>query len=384
MASEVNPKVGSLIMSGMGLVFTLVGSLLVYFAVDGYLFYQSSLNWPQSDANLLELNFKQDETGTIVDELSLKYSYTVNDKTYEGSAVYHGGPSLTWNDQEMIYEELSKQKGTIKIYVNPQDPEDSFIKQQFPEESLMFGSGGGIFATFGVAILLFGLSMFYREYKRDALKAEYPDESWRWFPEWHTGVVKAQRKKTMIFFIFGLVIWFQFVLILFIAARDDLRSVSLISIVCYGAITLWVFFLFMFARSVIRQIKYGTSTVKLDPAPGIIGGKLIAEIQAPAYLRPQTDIYIRLQCSILKEVGTVGDRRSKSETLWEADQHVSPRDGNFKKSALIPIEFDLADNLPEANGTTTTWSLEAFCKTEGMDWQETFWIPVFQNNAPDN
>ena len=100
-------------------------------------------------------------------------------------------------------------------------------------------------------------------------------------------------------------------------------------------------------------------------------------------MRPQNTIHIRLRYTILKEIGTVEDRRSKSEILWEATQHVSPTDNSFKKSAIIPVVFDIAENLPEANGTTVVWSLEASCETEGIDWQETFWIPVFKKDTSD-
>lgn len=134
------------------------------------------------------------------------------------------------------------------------------------------------------------------------------------------------------------------------------------------------YFLFLGARARIRMRKFGTSTLTIKNARGVIGGTLSGTIQCSKEFQPKGPYRLSLAC-MERKVTEDGERTSKKAvTVWSDQKSVDSAQAHA--SAGIRVDFSIPKNLPPSTGWVY-WTLKVSAPMPGVNYQASFTVPVF-------
>lgn len=221
-----------------------------------------------------------------------------------------------------------------------------------------------------------------RQRSQVKLEADFPDQPWRWRPEWNAGRIAADGRRAVAVTWFFALVWNA---ISWTAAGTAWFKHS------SGEKVIWLVLLFPLVGllvlgsaiyQTIRARKFGRPVFLPASVPGVIGGYLGGVIQVPAALRPDEDVTLALQACRTTAHGTGKDRRVQSEVLWEHEVRVVRE--NLPVTATgtdIPVLFHIPAGQPASDVTTrdprTYWRLTAKAPVAGVDFAAAFEVPVF-------
>ena len=214
------------------------------------------------------------------------------------------------------------------------------------------------------------------------LKAQHPDEPWRWRKEWvEKRATHSHLQDGLVLLGIALVwnaLWGGAIWYLFFEAEDPspIRWVML-PFAAFGPLLL-----VGAVRGLYNGIRYQRSTLLLDTVPQPAGRRFIARVQMPSL--PDGDVWSELLCAMRRT------QRSHGETLWKKEQQI-PR-ASIQQTAdawNIPIDFELPADAKETADLgqpgEISWTLTI---TLGKDrhspvTQASFPIPVFGGRAEE-
>jgi hypothetical protein len=248
--------------------------------------------------------------------------------------------------------------------------------------ALVFGGAG-----FGLNAAVVGGRKRVGEIAR--LRAKYPDEPWRWRPEWGAGRVESSTRQKMVVSAGFAALWNLISLpgaIVaipeFIETREwPILLVFLFPVVGCGLIV-WA------VRAAIRYRKYGVSVFELAHVPGVVGRGVGGLARTSVPVRPVGGFEVKLVCVNRYTTGSGDDRSTKEKILWQETRTVQDVDHDWGGAGtVIPVAFRLPQDAPESDDRNsdnqTIWRLELDADVPGVDYHVQFEIPVFRTAESD-
>jgi hypothetical protein len=215
-----------------------------------------------------------------------------------------------------------------------------------------------------------------------------PDEPWLWTDAWRDGRIRSTSS------------WGTAAIVIVFAAIWNAAVAGGGLAVYWSGGDLWsrpagVVFLVIFALVgvaliacavylVLSAMKYPPTVFEMSAVPGVLGGHLGGSIDIPAPVPAGAEARVKLEC-----VRTVHSRSAGPETgtLWQSELTATiPGGGRLPVAFTIPFNLPPSE-LPELRGRPSaspfSWSLSVRVSLPGVDYIETFEVPVFATRASD-
>lgn len=377
----LSEKAGSVVLTLFGVPFALVGLFVFYFMVWEPLSIQDeSKNWLEVKAKVSD--FEVDKKSGFVMGKYPEFIYTVEGKEYKTSRLYLDSNIPPFEDHKAIFltlKEAQVKDAAVVIYVNPNDHSQAVLFNEISEDLLMPAVFSSIFFLAGCGIMTGGFFMFRKSGKKASAKLQNPDKEWMWDSKWNSGYVIPDRKSNLIVGMIFLIFWFGMSGIPAVVLYEEFLEGGSVMYISLSMGALGLLFVYFYIKSVFKYRKFGQSKLKLITFPGIIGKSFKGEIEAPFFMRPEGDYYFRLDCKRHYSTGTGDSRKSHTDLLHEDSWSIDPDDARARNEAvIIPVEFDIPKDLPASNEDGIFWTLKVYAETVGLDWSETYTIPVFK------
>ena len=373
----LSEKGGSIFLTLFGVPFFIVGCLILYFMVlSPYFMLKDSQTWPEVNAEILDLQYAEK-----IQPLTVKYSYIYEGKNYVSNSLYLD-LDFTFNEsQKSIYLALKvafDKSAKVSAYVNPENPQQSALFRELKDDDIMLAVVGSIFAVVGLCIIIGGLFMYRSASAKEFYQKENPDEPWMWDKVWRLGLSKPERKSNLIIGFIFICFWYGLTAVIFLVFYKESLEQESLSYISSGMALFGVLFIYFYIKRVFKYKKYGQSYLDIKTLPGRLGQEFKGEIYAPFFLRPEGDIYFSIDCRHHYSEGTGDDRRSKTDLLYKHEFSVAPEKARSSQDAfVIPVSFQLPEDKP-ASSNSIFWTLNAYAATVGIDWSETYKIPVYK------
>lgn len=219
-------------------------------------------------------------------------------------------------------------------------------------------------------------------------RAVFPEEPWRWLPEWEDGTIRPESPRQMaIYWIFSLV-FSAFGIYLLLHWDDVIKdgpsgyvflSVPLLG---FGLLTHTIF-------ATIRHSKWEDTLCVLGTYPGVIGGTLCATIQTSAPADHLHEGVVRLTCYAYNPEHGTDTGQGTRKLLWKDEKKLDRDLIEFsgKGSATIPVRISIPDSCepttPGIHAVRIQWELSVLASGRGMDLSVNYVVPVFQLNKRD-
>jgi len=232
-------------------------------------------------------------------------------------------------------------------------------------------------------ILWHARSLFQDVDKQKKLRSQFPNEPWRWKPEWTGGVVVDSPGILMGCFGYTALFWNAFGTIALIEVlnrnpfAEDKKAYLIFLVPLIGLAMLGCFVYFYF-----QNRKYGKSQLRLKTFPGVIGEEFVAVLTIPTTVLPSEGIRVKLENSRTVSKGSsLNDHagHSTTTTFWEEEKTLTSWK-HFQRQTIIEMSFQIP-----AEGRPTTmdlhsnfeWGLIVEIKTAGTDYWASFEVPIF-------
>lgn len=262
------------------------------------------------------------------------------------------------------------------------------------KNGLGLGLFGLVFSGVGFGLLVGAILGFRSQKRAAAFEAARPEEPWLWREDWARGQITASTKGTMRIAWALAAFWNAISSGAFAAflnshgRRDAVSYIILIFPLVGLGLVAWAI------RETIEWKKFGQSTFKMLPVPGVIGGRLSGAIETSVKIRPAEGFHLRLVCVNRITSGSGKESSTTEYILWEDEKTIvrellddDPRRTGIPVSFQIPFEARDSDNYDARN--RIIWRLEVRAKVPGVGYAAIFEVPIFRTaesteaSAPD-
>ncbi len=246
---------------------------------------------------------------------------------------------------------------------------------------LLFGvvfSGVGFGLIF---VALYGARQLQRQQRR---QAEHPAEPWLWREDWAQGRAHSKTRTNTIagwvFTIFWNLISMPVAFLVLPKAAQQKGAIAYIMLIFPVA---GIFLLIHTIRQTIALYEFGNTSFEMSSLPGVVGRELKGNIQARFPHSPDHGVHLRLSC-VHRVTSGSGNSRSTWETIvWRDEADLSPAQlYPGPAGTTIPVDFRIPlDAQPTETRTPSdefVWVLEALADVPGVDYHDTFEVPVFR------
>lgn len=266
------------------------------------------------------------------------------------------------------------------------------IEQGDEERTIGLGAVGGAFSFLGA--LTIGLVVWADRARGLAkqLKTLHPDAPWMWKPDWASGRIEGSNRFLAIGISLFALVWnaVSWPMVPFlleeIEGGDDRGWVGLV-FPLVGLGIAW-----MAVEAVRRKRKFGVSQLELITLPGWIGGDFEARLHTRTYFDAPEGFGVLLKCEERHTSEASGTSKTSGGssttyvTLYEGRMSVGPE--RFERSARggrVPIRFSIPSDCRPTEDLdariSVHWTLGIHARTEGIDFDTSFEIPIYQRRA---
>ncbi|TBW59616.1 DUF3592 domain-containing protein [Marinobacter halodurans] len=344
-----------------GLVFLVAGLGVLVFSPLATLYeHVGSAGWVrvQATLNQIELHSHRGDDSTTW-SVDATYTYRIGGHTYTGHRVgYDIGSDNIGDYQRQLVSRMRRisAQGPVAIWVNPDDPAESYLVRELRWKKLLFGGlFGVVFAVAGVAVLLLGR-------RRRRLAAD------------PTEIFSSQRYGHWVFGFMA----FMFLAISLpgvLAVPDEFADGNwlVLLVLLFPLAGLWLARLAWVSRRNWRY--YGPMPLRPDPAPGQVGGDVGGQIRLS---RPEIDApwQVTLQC--VRVSIRSGKNSSRSERIIWQDRQV-PYVHTEGPGAVVAFRFTPPAELPPSDDSgreQVLWRLVLDGPREPVALERTYELPV--------
>lgn len=340
-------------------------------------------SWEIVPAKIIKVELEESrnkESSTY--QVLAEYQYSFQGKKYDADRVGLSTEKDNIGSYHCnLYERLKKARQgnkTVDCFVDPQDPTQSLLDRTIRPVMIAFM----VPFVLGFGIVGFGLigGAFYASRKLAAiskLEEANPEAPWLWREDWKRGVVESSANHQLMFMGIFTTLWgvisFPIAFIMLSDNQDNpwwvVLLVMLFPTVGVGLIAYVVLLL-------LRTKKFGASTFRLGNSPGLIGGKLTGVVMAPQIIRNAKSFKTKLVCT---QTVSSGDD-TKEKVLWQDSRKLKQTLSSDQPDRVgLPIVFTIpSDCLSTSGEDRIVWKLRVQAKTEGIDYDEEFEVPIFR------
>lgn len=211
--TSITSRSGSIFLTVFALPFLGVGLFMGFLMVKSLVDQQQMASWDEVPATLIDVHMEVDSGGDSTSyKVTAQYHYEYKGRNYRGDRVgIHSSSDNLGKYHQRMSRRLKKAMNaghTVPAYVNPKKPSHSVLDRKVRIEKigfsalflLVFGGAGGV-------MLFFSIKGKGLQKIADDLEAEYPDEPWKWNPDWAKREIPSESKSTMWFAIGFALFW---------------------------------------------------------------------------------------------------------------------------------------------------------------------------------
>jgi hypothetical protein len=249
--------------------------------------------------------------------------------------------------------------------------------------------GSAALVLFGASVaLVIGGSQGRRRQRLVAdLQGSFPDSPWMWREDWAQARCASRLKISVLATWVLALLWngicVPLVYFTFTTITAETLHKNPLILMAFIFPLAGIGMLVSAVRSTMRRIEFGKTCFLMSPPPGVIGGHLRGNIQARFPHGAAKGVQLKLTC-----VNRVVTGSGKNQSVWEKirwrEQQMVPAERLMPgpDGALIPVDFQIPnDALAWDNrnpNDAILWLLEAAVDVPGVDYRDTFEVPVFR------
>ena len=265
---------------------------------------------------------------------------------------------------------------------------EAFLGQMEMSQVLSFGFMGLLCGGAGLLVIIASMKGYEFEKHQEERRSRNPDEPWLWRDDWAAGLIKGSNQSVILIWLAALVLnlivtpYSLSVVGIVVLERGDVAALIILMFPLAGAV-----FLVWAIRATLHRNKFGTSFLKLETLPGVIGGHLKGVIRIPVALLLEEDPLLILTCTRRTSIGSNSDS-DYEKILWQERQVIrKERIKAQPHGSSIPFTFDIPYKVEETDRETVNnpllWHLEAAASVPGVDYEAKFQVPVFRTQESD-
>ena len=382
--------------------------------------WQEMRSWQPVAAQLLEVSGSDSDTRA-------RYRYSVNGSAHENDRVYVA--EFTDNIGSYhgdLQKELRAKRyngGTVTVWFNPLDPEQSVIDRDMR---------WGLFALmvgFCSIFILIGLGVVYASMKPgrndahsktpslSALRSEWKERQkdpafresflefsrsrtaatsvqqaidvsqrdWKKRKGWNSALISSDMKVGIwVIWVFAAA-WNAISFPLLYAFVDEWNKGNHAILLGLLFPLVGAFLLYKAITMTIGYRRFGKILYEMDPWPGAIGGNVGGRVHIPNWrsgrsMGQRFKARVRLEC-VYTYVSGSGKNRSRSESIKWAEEG-EPKVERAGPGLSLAFRFEVPEGLPESDveqsGAYHFWRLSAEVERSGVDIRRRYNIPVFR------
>jgi hypothetical protein len=381
-------RTGSVALMLFALPFAGVGVGALVWGASDVLAWQRMSAWTAVSANLLTVNLEEhDGDDSTTYETTATYRYNVAGQDYTSTRVAIGSGADNLGDfQRDIYWQLrsAQDSGTpVMAYVDPQNPASAVLNRDLRYGLVVFK---------GIFVLLFGgvgFGMLFgarhggnKLAAEEILQEQFPNEPWRWRPEWASGRIPGSARTAAYVAIGFAVVWNLISLPAGVFLPAEIASgnwpaaIGLLFPLVGIGLAVWAI------RSWLRLKRFKVATLVLQRTPVALGGRLKGTIRVDAEVPIATDFKLELVCSEETVSGSGKNRHRSERMMWQKEWRVPRHQCQIGPTLTsIPVDVTVPADQPTTTPTDDTpkieWRLDVTGECPGPDFWSRFELPVF-------
>lgn len=355
------------------------------FAISGQMMESWQMqSWVPVQAYLKDAGYETypgDDTSTYEAFATYTYQYRGQDYANDRVAIA-GGADNIGDYQTDLGRRLSmlwSRGEQIRVYVNPENPNDSIIDREL-RWGLMGFKAIFLFVFGGIGLGLI-IRVLRARKPADTTDSIYQAQPWLLNDNWKTSVIRSSSKSSM-YFTWGIAAFWNlisaplpFVTYREIVEKDNYAALFALLFPLIGiGMIVWA------ARRTLEWRRFGAAPVVLDPFPGAIGGNVGGVIDINLPYVPGTEFRLTLT-SIYSYISGSGDNRRRNETAKWQNSLVAQAESGANGTRLafrFDVPGDLSESDAEQNGNDYyLWRLNVQADLAGVDFDRDYEIPVY-------
>jgi len=375
------------------LPFAGVGVGAFVWAVITLLGWHAASSWVEVPAELISVGLEaHDGDDATTYQAAATYRYEYGGQTYTSRRVAIDSGSDNIGDfQQRVYNGLRaahERHAAVPAYVDPAKPADAVLNRELRVGLLAIK---GVFALVfgGVGFgLLFGARIGGKKLAAGrALREQFPNEPWRWRPEWANGRIASSARGVAYVAISFAVLWNLISLPLLFVVPDEIAggntaaAIGLLFPLIGVGLAAWAI------RAWLRLKRFKVATLTLDRMPVALGGRLKGSVRVEAAVPVTAEFRLDLACVESRTTGSGKNRSTHERMLWQKQWRV-PRHQCQVTAAFTTIPVDAP--VPAEQPATTVddepaeiaWRLDVTGECPGPDFWSRFVLPVFATAIP--
>jgi hypothetical protein len=255
---------------------------------------------------------------------------------------------------------------------------------------LFLGLFGLVFGGTGVWMILRAVRGYKSFQQVDERKIQHPAKPWLWRENWASGLIQDSNRSSLSYVWFFAVLWnlISAPLAFMVLPREVLQNRNYPALLGLLFPLVGVGLLIWAIRATLRWKKFGTSVLKLETLPGVIGGHLKAILQTPIPLFAEEGLSLKLTC-INRRVTGSGKNRSVNEKILWRERQVIPKERIEAggPGSSIPFTFQIPYDSRETDrknmDNAILWYVDAAASVPGVDYGTQFEVPLFRTAESD-
>ena len=356
--------------------------------------WHEAAGWAPVPAEIVavELEEHTDSEDDTTYQTTATYRYGYGGTSYTGTrvAIDTGSDNIGQFQHRLYYDLRAAQENRTPVtaYVDPDDPTKAVLNRELrPGLFAMKGLFAIVFGGVGFGLLFGARYAAKKMVAEEKLRDRFPDEPWRWKPEWANGRIAGSARTAAYVAIGFAVLWnlisLPAALIVpgAIAGGNTAAAVALLFPLIGLGLAAWAI------RTWLALRRFKVATLVLQRMPVALGGRLTGTIRVEAEVPVTTDFGLELACVETLTRGTKKSRETEERLVWQKQWRVPRHQCQIGSFTTIPIDVAVPADQPATtmeDGDKVAWHLEITGECPGPDFWSRFDLPIFDTgDAPD-
>jgi hypothetical protein len=370
------------------LPFAAVGSGALVWSLKDVLAWQRMSAWTAVSAQVLDVELEEhdgDDSTTYETTATYRYNYSGRDYTSDRVAIGSGADNIGDFQRDLYWRLRTAQESgsPVTAYVDPANPSDAVLNRDLRWGLLVFkGMFALVFGIVGFGLLFGAVLGRNRLAASKGLEERFPNEPWRWRPEWANGRISSSTRTMAYVATVFAVLWNLISLPVLVFVPSEIADGNAIAAVALLFPLIGIGLAAWAIRSWWQIKRFKVATLTLQRVPVALGGRLKGSIRVEAEVPVSADFRLELVCCEQRVTGSGKNRQSNEHVLWQKEWRV-PRHQCQISSAFtsIPVEIAVPADQPttstDSDGPDVSWRLDATGECPGPDFWSRFELPVF-------
>jgi hypothetical protein len=390
---RTSKRAGAGCLALFALPFAAVGVGAFVWATLTLLDWRAASGWIEVSAHIVSVELEEhvDAEDATTYKTTATYRYEYAGQSYESDRVaIDTGADNVGDFQQRLYYDLrtAHERGApVSAYVDPNEPTHAVLNRELRAGMLALK---GVFALVfgGVGFgLLFGARVGGKKLAAEnALRERFPDEPWRWRPDWANGRIAGSARSAAYVAIGFAVVWNLISLPLLFVLPGAIAGGNVAALVGFLFPLIGVGLAVWGIRAWLRLKRFKVATLTLDRVPVALGGRLKGTLRVEAAVPVTADFRIELACVESRVSGSGKNRDRHERMLWQKQWRVRRQQCQIGTSlTTIPIDAAVPVDQPETTSDDSSheveWRLDVTGECPGPDFWSRFELPVFTTAA---